>query len=78
MSTPGTGITNKTANSGMYNGSGGDKNKPAPVQKKGPLSKSVSQQDKKPEEGKNEFSTGTDAFVLEGKNIKMTKKVEVD
>jgi katanin p60 ATPase-containing subunit A1 len=62
----------------MYNGSGGDKNKPPPTQKKGPLSKSLSQHEKKLEDGKSEMANGTDAFVLEGKNIKMTKKQEVD
>jgi katanin p60 ATPase-containing subunit A1 len=38
----------------------------------------VSQHEKKLEDGKSETTGGADAFVLEGKNIKMTKKQEVD
>jgi katanin p60 ATPase-containing subunit A1 len=38
----------------------------------------VSQHEKKLEDGKSETTGGADAFVLEGKNIKITKKQEVD
>ena len=38
----------------------------------------MSHNEKKPEDGKSEIAGGTEDFVLEGKNIKMSKKQEVD